>query len=108
MRIIKTINYDIIKNNLARLSLNTLLVLKDDAYGCDLKKVLAISYQMGFRFFCVLNAIDANYIVSKYSDSYVLILGKEKTISITKRVFLTVEGESDFSFCKKYCIIYMT
>ena len=79
MRIIKTINYDIIKNNLARLSLNTLLVLKDDAYGCDLKKVLAISYQMGFRFFCVLNAIDANYIVSKYSDSYVLILGKEKT-----------------------------
>lgn len=102
MRIIKTINYDIIKNNLARLSLNTLLVLKDDAYGCDLKKVLAISYQMGFRFFCVLNAIDASYIVSKYSDSYALILGKEKTISITKRVFLTVEGESDFSFCKKY------
>lgn len=52
-----------------------------------LEKGFSYFLSNGLSFFCVLNAIDASYIVSKYMDSYVLILGKEKTISITKRVF---------------------
>lgn len=100
--IIKIINYDIIKENLNHLPKGSLLVLKDDAYGCGLKPVLDLAYNLGFRFFCVLKSLDANYITSRYQDAYVLILGKEKTVSSNRRIILTVEDFNDLEFCKKY------
>ena len=91
-----------IKQNLEKIPLNSLLVLKDNAYGCDMKRVLDIAYKLGFRFFCVLKPFDASYIVSSYLDTKVLILGKEKMASLSKRIFLTVENEDDYQFCRHY------
>lgn len=78
-----------------------MLVIKENAYGCGQNQILDISYQLGFRFYCVTKNYDATRIVSRYDDVIVLILGKEKMISSTKRIFLTVEDESDFDYCRK-------
>ncbi len=90
-----------IKNNLEQLDRKTILVVKDNAYGCGLENVLTIAISLGFTFFAVTDIKDSLYIINNYPNTYVLILGKNKVVSISNRIFLTVESEDDYLFCKK-------
>lgn len=73
-----------------------------------MKKVISLSYDLGFRFYAVLTKKDALYIVHNYTESNVLILGKEKCLSLPKSVYLTVEDDEDYNYCLKYNIPYHT
>ena len=90
-----------IKNNLEQLDRKTILVVKDNAYGCGLENVLTIAISLGFTFFAVTDIKDSLYIINNYPNTYVLIFGKNKVVSISNRIFLTVESEDDYLFCKK-------
>ena len=94
------IDYAVIESNLSKLDLNSILVLKDNAYNCGLKEVLEIAYNKGFKRYAVITKEEALYLVNKYNDIEVLMLGKEKLIH--KQVVLTVENQEDYLFCKNY------
>ena len=102
----KQINYEVIRKNLDRLNRKTILVVKDNAYGCGLKNVLKIAISLGFTFFAVTEIKDALYIINNYSNTYVLVLGKNKVVSISNRIFLTVESKEDYFFCKRMNMPY--
>lgn len=97
----KRINYEVIKSNLEHLNRKTILVVKDNAYGCGMENVIKIALKLGFTFYAVTEVKDALYIINNYSNTYVLVLGKNKVVSISNRIFLTVESEEDYLFCKK-------
>ena len=96
----KIIDYKQIENNLDKLKRDTILVLKDDAYGFGLPKVAYIAYKLGFTFFALSKASEALFLLNRYPNIYILMLGKEKMVH--KRVFLTLEDESDYMFMQKH------
>ena len=93
----KKINYDIILNNLNSFERNTILVLKDNAYGFGFSSVLQIAIKLGFTFFAVSKKEDALFILRRYSNIKVLLLGKEKMFGFDN-LYITVCDDEDYEY----------
>ena len=104
------INYDKIEENILKLNKSDYLVVKSNAYGFGLKKVLDIAYKCNMKKFCVIDLQDALYIREKYKDTVVLILGpfdKSKLkIYEEYELIVTITKNTDFKIIKNLNINY--
>lgn len=104
------INYDKIEENILKLNKSDYLVVKSNAYGFGLKKVLDIAYKCNMKKFCVIDLQDALYIREKYKDTVVLILGpfdKSKLkIYEENQLIITITKNTDFKIIKNLNINY--
>lgn len=69
------INYEVIRENIKKISKNDYIVLKSNAYGFDFKEVLKLAIAEGIYKFCVISIDDAIYIRETYPFTKVLMLG---------------------------------
>ena len=104
------IDYKQIKSNILKLSKNDYLVVKSNAYGFGLKRVVKIAYECGMRKFCVLELKDALYIKGMYSDTLVLLLGPLEINTLNEcsktQICITVTNSKDFDLIKDFGIDY--
>lgn len=101
----KIINYNQISSNLDKIDINTIIVLKDNAYGFGLYSILRLLIEKGFTFFAVTKASEAIKITNLYKNTHVLILGKEKVLN-QNNIYITVEDEDDFLFATKHKVYF--
>ena len=110
MIFIYQIDYEKIKENILQLSKDDYLVIKSNAYGFGLNKLLDVAYSCGMRKYCVLTVSDAIYIRKRYEDTRILLLGPiEKNIihlCSKYKIEITVTNEKDFIMIDHYDIPY--
>ncbi len=90
MIFIYKIDYEKIKENILSLNKNDYLVLKSNAYGFGLKKVLKLALSLKMYKFALIDIKDCIYIKKYYPETIVLLLG--------------VANDNDLSLCEKYNI----
>ena len=108
--IINKINYNIIRENILKLSKEDYRVIKSNAYGFGMKKVLDIAYSCGMQKYCVLKISDAIYIKEKYKDCRVLLLGpldvRLLQLYSYYQLEITITDEKDFRLIGQHNIPY--
>lgn len=109
--ILKTIDYKRVYENIKKLKnkKKLMLVLKDNAYGFGLKRILDISLSLDIKHFAVKEIEEAITIRSKSNDSSILLLGKNRTspdILQKYRILISVESKEELLFCVKNEIKY--
>lgn len=87
-----------ISNNINKMRNKKILVLKDNAYGFDLDKLIDISINQNQKYFAVKELVEANKIKEKILDSRIIILGNK--LSLDSRFEYTICNEKDYQFCK--------
>ncbi len=94
---LRIIDYAQIKMNLNKIERKTILVLKDNAYGFGFIRVLTMAIKEGFTFFAVAKKEDAIYILKRYKNIRVLLLGKEK-LKGYENLYITVSDKNDLTY----------
>ena len=94
-----SINYEIIKQNIKSINKNKILVLKDNAYGFGLSKMLDVALSCDECMFAVKDIKEADVIIKKIPNAMVLILGP--ILSCDNRYVYTVSNDDDYQFCIK-------
>ena len=104
------IDYKKIKNNILNFNKNDYLVVKSNAYGFGIKKVIKIAYECGMRKFCFIELKDALYINRTYPYTLVLLLGPLNKSYLNKcienEICITVTNSLDFDLIKDFNINY--
>lgn len=105
----KIIREEIIEQNINRIKQfnDVILVLKDQAYGFGLERVVKLALKQGLRFFAVRSIEEAETIASITKEANILIIGKveRNILKLSNPQFImTINDFSDYLFCKEYSI----
>lgn len=107
---LKLINYDQIENNILTIKKTNdiILVVKNDAYGFGLKKVVEIALRCGVDKFAV-NTIEEAILLRKITDKYILLFGysiKHIQRLIIYNIIPTASSYNEITIYNKFKIKY--
>lgn len=102
------IDYEKVKRNILALNKRDYLVLKSNAYGFGLEKVLKLATSQGMYKFALIDIEDCVFIKKKYPNTTVLLLGtvKRKELWICEKyhIDVTITNIDELAFLRKYKI----